>query len=88
MSNGHHVFDSKLGAVRVIQMKKPRPCSLQTMMLERNKVNITQGKVGKIELNEVRAEYILSIWDWGMIQFGPWIMGENFKSENVMPSRG
>lgn len=65
MPNGHHVSDSKLGAVRVTQMKKPRPCSLRTMMVERNRVNTTQGKVGKIEPNEVRAEYILLTWDLG-----------------------
>lgn len=58
MSNGHHVSDSKVGAVRVAQMRNPRPCSLRTMMVERNKVNTTQGKGGKIELNEVRVEYI------------------------------
>lgn len=65
MPNGHHVSDSKLGTVRVTQMKKPRPCSLRTMMVERNKVNTTQHKVGKIEPNEVRAEYILLTWDLG-----------------------
>lgn len=56
MSNGHHKSDCKLGAVRVTKMKNTRPYTLRTMMVERNKVTIIQGKENKLLYKCVRTK--------------------------------